>query len=284
MPEVLSPVPGYRFPEGASIALARAAAYASWRNRASGQRPRFDDVDSATIRRLVENGLARGGGWLQPTEASALLSAVGINTVPSAAAADEDHAVREAQRLGYPAVMKAVGTDIVHKTDVGGIRLDLNGEQDVRQAWRDMRQRLGDRMSGVLIQPMVTGGVEMLLGVIDDPTFGHVLACATGGTLTEILGDRQLRLHPLTDVDAADMVSGLRGAALLRGYRGSVPVDERALVQSLLRLSALVDLCPEIQELDINPLVVLPTGTCALDVRVKVDQRRSRPASRRVSY
>jgi acyl-CoA synthetase (NDP forming) len=131
---------------------------------------------------------------------------------------------------------------------------------------------------------MVTGGVEMLLGVVDDSTFGHVLACATGGTMTEILADRQLRLHPLTDLDAADMVAGLRGAPLLKGYRGSVPVDERALVQSLLRLSALVDLCPEIRELDINPLIVLPVGVSAIDVRVRIGERTLGPASRRVSY
>jgi acyl-CoA synthetase (NDP forming) len=213
-----------------------------------------------------------------------LLAAAGIPLAAGATASDEDVAVQHAARIGYPVVMKAVGPDIVHKTDVGGIRLNVARDDEMREAWRDMKRRLGDRMSGALVQRMVSGGVEMLLGVVDDPAFGHVIACATGGTMTEILADRQLRLHPLTDVDAVDMVSGLRGVALLRGYRGSAPADEQALSQALLRLSALVDVCPEIRELDINPLVVLAVGTCALDVRVKIEASSPRPPSRRVSY
>ena len=284
MPEALSPVPGYRFPEAASIALARAAAYGTWRARREGRRPRFDDLDEATIHRIAEQALVKGGGWLPPEEAAALVAAAGIRVAASATILDEEAATREAERIGYPVVMKAVGPDILHKTDVGGIRLNLLREDDVREAWREMRRRLGERMSGALIQRMVTGGVEMLLGVVDDPTFGHVVACATGGTMTEILADRQLRLHPLTDLDADDMVSGLRGVSLLRGFRGSVPLDERALADAVLRLSALVNCCPEIRELDINPLLVLPAGTCALDVRVRIDSSSPRPRSRRVDY
>ena len=284
MPEALSPVPGYRFPEAASIALARAAAYGTWRARREGRRPRFDDLDEATIHRIAEQALVKGGGWLPPEEAAALVAAAGIRVAASATILDEEAATREAERIGYPVVMKAVGPDILHKTDVGGIRLNLLREDDVREAWREMRRRLGERMSGALIQRMVTGGVEMLLGVVDDPTFGHVVACATGGTMTEILADRQLRLHPLTDLDADDMVSGLRGVALLRGFRGSVPLDERALADAVLRLSALVNCCPEIRELDINPLLVLPAGTCALDVRVRIESSSPRPRSRRVDY
>ena len=284
MPDALAPVPGYRFPEAASIALARAAAYGAWRQRPQGRRLRFDDVDEVRARRITEQALARGGGWLHPDEATGLVAAAGIPVAAGETASDEDAAVGYAARIGYPAVLKAVGADIVHKTDVGGIHLNLADESDVREAWRDMKQRLGDRMSGALVQRMVTGGVEMLLGIVDDPAFGHVIACATGGTLTEVLADRQLRLHPLTDADARDMVSGLRGAVLLRGYRGSAPVDEAALVTTILRLSALVDACPEIRELDINPLVVLPSGTCAIDVRVKIEPPATRTPSRRVAY
>ncbi len=180
--------------------------------------------------------------------------------------------------------LKAVGPDIIHKTEVGGIRLNLASDAEVREAWQDLHNRLGDRMRGACVQRMMMGGVEMLLGVIDDPTFGHVLACATGGTLTELMADSQLRLHPLTDLDAQDMVSGLRGVVLLRGYRGGRPADEAALREAILRVSALVGLCPEIRELDINPLLVLTEGTCALDVRVKVEPPRPRPPTRRVNY
>jgi acyl-CoA synthetase (NDP forming) len=283
-PAALGSVPSYRFPEAASIALARAAAYGSWRLRAEGHRPRFEDLDRDNMRRVVERVVARGGGWILPDEAAGLLEAAGIAIAKSATAGDEHAAVDRAARIGYPVAMKAVGAGILHKTDVGGVRLNLAHEADVRAAWREMRERLGDRMSGAVIQQMVIGGVEMLLGIVDDPTFGHVVACATGGTLTEILADRQLRLHPLTDLDAADMVAGLRGSVLLRGYRGSQPVDEPALVEAILRLSALVDVCPEIRELDINPLVVLDKGACALDARVRIEAIQPGPPSRRVTY
>jgi acetate---CoA ligase (ADP-forming) len=131
---------------------------------------------------------------------------------------------------------------------------------------------------------MVTDGLEMLIGAVEDPTFGPVLLCATGGTLAELLRDTQFRLHPLTEHDAAAMIDGLRSARLLRGYRGAKAADEHALEDALLRLSALVGICPEIQELDINPLVVLEHGVRALDVRVRVEPPRPRPVSRRVSY
>jgi acyl-CoA synthetase (NDP forming) len=212
------------------------------------------------------------------------VAAAGIPVAAGAFVTGEEAAVRQAARIGYPVAMKAAGADIVHKTDVGGVRLNLENDGEVREAWSDLTRRLGPRLSGAFVQRMVTGGVEMLVGVVDDPTFGHVLACATGGTMTEILADRAVRLHPLTDVDARDMVSGLRGAVLLRGYRGGAPVDEPALVDALLRLSVLVDVCPEIRELDVNPLVVLPSGVCALDVRVRMDAFSPRPASRLVSY
>jgi acetyl coenzyme A synthetase (ADP forming)-like protein len=284
MPEALAPVPGYRFPEAASIALARAAAYATWRQRPQGHLRQFQDVDSVRIRRIAASALERGGGWLLPEDAVDFMAAAGMTLAESVTAQDEDGAVGHAARLGYPVVLKAAGPDILHKTDVGGLRLNLTREDDVRKAWREMKSRLGARMSGGLIQKMVTGGVEMLVGVVDDPTFGHVIACATGGTMTEVLADRQLRLHPLTDVDAAEMVEGLRGTVLLRGYRGSPPVDEKALIEALLRLSAAIETCPEIRELDINPLVVLSAGTCGLDVRVRVERPIAGSPSRRISY
>jgi len=136
----------------------------------------------------------------------------------------------------------------------------------------------------VLVQEMVTGGVEMLVGVVEDPTFGPVIACATGGTSAELFADGQFRLHPLTEADAADMVGGLRGVALLRGYRGAPPADEAALRNALLRLSTLVGWCPEIQELDINPLLVLPQGVRAVDARIRADRPRTPVGAKRVTY
>jgi acyl-CoA synthetase (NDP forming) len=162
--------------------------------------------------------------------------------------------------------------------------LNLVDARSVRDAWRDLADRLGDRMTGALVQEMVTGGVEMLVGAVEDPTFGPVIACAIGGTLTELIADSQVRLHPLTGTDAQEMIGRLRGAALLRGYRGAPAADEPALRDTLLRVSALVGRCPEILELDINPLLVRPHGVCALDVRVRVERPRMGPPTRRIAY
>ena len=134
------------------------------------------------------------------------------------------------------------------------------GATEVREAWRDLNDRLHGLMTGVFVQRQVSGGVEMLVGMVEDPTFGPVLACASGGTLAEVLADSQFRLHPITDLDAQAMVEGLRSSVLLRGYRGAQAADVAALRETLSRLSALVDLAPEIRELDINPLSVLPSG------------------------
>jgi acyl-CoA synthetase (NDP forming) len=179
--------------------------------------------------------------------------------------------------------MKAVGPSIVHKTDIGGVALGLAGEDAVSGAYRDMQARLGDAMTGVIVQRLVAGGVELLVGATADPNFGPVIACGTGGTLVELFSDVALRLHPLTDTDVTEMINELRGAPLLRGYRGAPAADEHALGDVLLRVSALIDACPHILELDINPLKVLATGACAIDARIRVGHVTPQ-RSRRVTY
>jgi acyl-CoA synthetase (NDP forming) len=160
----------------------------------------------------------------------------------------------------------------------------LRSDEALSRAWRDLVARLGGQMTGAFVQEMVRGGVEMLVGAVEDPTFGPVIACATGGTFTELFADSQFRLHPLGRQDADDMVGGLRGSRLLAGYRGGAPADRAALVDALLRLSTIVGVCPEIVEIEINPLAVLPSGVRALDVRVRIEPPQPRPSSRRVEY
>jgi acyl-CoA synthetase (NDP forming) len=172
----------------------------------------------------------------------------------------------------------------LHKTDVGGVRVGLRDDTAVRTAWRDFAARLGGRMTGALVQQMVTAGVEMLVGATEDPIFGPVVACATGGVLAELIHDAEFRLHPLTDRDAAEMVNSLRGAVLLRGHRGAPVADEAALRHTLLRLSAVVGANPQIQEIEINPLCVLTSGVVALDVRVRVGDPPAATLTRRVRY
>jgi succinyl-CoA synthetase beta subunit len=162
--------------------------------------------------------------------------------------------------------------------------LDLMGADAVRRAFDDLRARLSDQMAGALVQPMIAGGVEMLVGAVEDETFGPVIACATGGTQAELLADSQIRLYPLDDRQAAEMIDGLRGAALLRGFRGAPVADEAALRRALLGVSALVGWCPELREFEINPLMILPQGVRAVDVRARVDKPGQPVPTRRVRY
>jgi acetate---CoA ligase (ADP-forming) len=278
-PAELKTIPSYMFPEAAATALARVVTHAEWRRRPRGPVPAFTDIRPDIAKSLT----AGREGWLPPPTVDQVLRAFGIPVAETFSAAAEDEAVAAAKRIGAAVALKAVGPSILHKTDVGGIALGLAGEDAVRGAYRDMRARLGDAMQGVIVQRMVPAGVEMLVGATSDPTFGPVIACGTGGTLVELFSDVVLRLHPLTHADAAEMVNELRGAPLLRGYRGSAAADERALREVLLRVSALIDACPEILELDINPLKVLPSGVCAIDARMRVG-RIVPPPSRRVTY
>jgi acetate---CoA ligase (ADP-forming) len=282
-PALLTPIPSFAFPEAAAVALSRVADYGEWLASPT-EAPPAPEPDAAPLQAIVRAGLDRGGGWLTPAEAQALVTAAGIPAAASRVAASEADAVAAADAIGYPVVVKVIGPAIVHKTEVDGVRVDVPDALAVRAVWRDFTARLGETMTGVLVQEMVTGGVEMLVGATEDPVFGPVVACATGGVLSELLRDAEFRLHPLTARDASAMVDGLRGATLLAGHRGSTPADRSALEQALLRVSALVGACPEIQEMDINPLTVLPHGVKAVDVRVRVEHPKPPARTRRVVY
>lgn len=282
--ELLAPIPRYEFPEAAAVALARATTYGAWLRSPVETPPVYDDLDHVTARRVVDEALARGGGWLTPAEAQTLATAARISVPPFILAQNADEAVAAAATIGGTVVLKAVGPTILHKTEVGGVRVGLMGQDAVRGAWDEMASRLGGAMTAGLVQAMVGGGVEMLVGVTEDPIFGPVMACASGGILAELLQDANFRLHPLTRRDADEMIASLRGAALLKGHRGAPPADVAALTDALLRVSALVSVCPEIQELDINPLRVLPRGAHALDIRVRVDIARTPARTRRIIY
>ena len=266
----LASIPRFAFPEPAAMALARVTQYASWRQAAPGVVPALPDLQPSLARLVVDGVLERGGGWLNAVEATSLLSSIGI-TVPRATMAQTaDEAADIADQVGLPVAVKAVGAELLHKTEHKAVRLNLHTRADVRRAATSLIATLGYKVEGLLVQSMVTGGAEMMIGAINDPTFGHVIACGTGGVLIDLLADSACRLYQVTDQDAREMVESLKGVRLLRGFRGSAPDDEDAFRDAILRVSALVGICPEIQELDINPLSVLPGGVSALDVRVRV--------------
>jgi acetyl coenzyme A synthetase (ADP forming)-like protein len=269
-PVALCAVPCYAFPEPAAIALSRVAAYGEWRRRPVGSLPEFQDIDTARARSIIDRARSRGGGWLPAMDAIDLIETVGVASPPALMATSIDGAVESAESLGFPVALKAVGEALLHKSEHHAIKLGLGDRMAVRLAACELMKSLGDKMDGLLVQRMVTGGVEMMIGGLNDRTFGHVVVCGTGGVLVDLLADSSFRLCPVTDRDAVEMVDALKGARLLRGFRGAPVADERALRESILRVSTLIGLCPEIEELDINPLTVLTSGTVALDVRVRI--------------
>jgi acyl-CoA synthetase (NDP forming) len=164
------------------------------------------------------------------------------------------------------------------------VKLGLADGAAVRAAYRDLESRLGPRLEGALVQRMIGGAVEMVVGGLNDPALGPVIMAGTGGVLVDLLGDTVFRMCPLTEPDAAEMIDDLKGRLLLRGYRGAPPADEAAFRQLLLSASQLLDACPEIEEMDFNPVMVLRKGAVAADVRIKIGQPRSVVRSRRISY
>jgi len=280
----LAPVPAFPFPERAINALALATRYAEWRDRPVDENVTFADIDAALLRTVVDSACERGGGWLHPLEVSAALRAAGIDAPQSLFVTSSNDAMEAAACLGFPVALKAYGPELLHKSDVGGVRLELHDEYSVVTAYEGLAKKLGRRMTGAVIQPMVRGGVEMMIGATWQPSFGHVIACGAGGTLVELLDDLAFRIQPLTGADADDLIAQTRSSRLLHGFRGAPQADAAALREAILRLSAMLDLCPEIREVDLNPLKVLEHGVSAVDARIRVEAMAETVPSRRIAY
>jgi acetyl coenzyme A synthetase (ADP forming)-like protein len=281
-PAALAPVPSYRFPERAVTALARATKYGEWRRRPVGRIVAFEDLDRGVLREIVERKVARGGGWLDALDVQSMLLAAGVPTAMMESVTNVYDAVGAAMKMGFPVALKAEGP--LHKTEAGGVKLGLQDEREVREAYLEMSGRLGEQMTGAIVQQMIGGGVEVMVGAVADPLFGHVVVYGAGGTLVELLSDVAFRIHPLADEDVDDMVREVRWSKLLAGFRGTPPSDVEALKNVLLRLSALLTVCPEIRELDINPLKVLASGAVAVDARIRVDAITPSAPTRRIAY
>lgn len=267
-------IPSYAFPESAAHALARGADLADWRRRPPGHVPTLDDTDVPRARALVADALAAApkGAWLGPVAATGVLECFGIPVLAVREVADAEAAGRAARELGFPVVLKASAPGLVHKSDVGGVALGLRDEQSVIDAFGAMSKSVGAAMTGAIVQPMVGGGagVEVLVGITHDPSFGPLVLFGLGGITAELLADRALRLVPVTDQDASELVRSLRGSQLFFGYRGRAPVDVAALEDLILRVGALADEIPEIAEMDLNPVVASEEGVVAIDVKIRV--------------
>jgi acetate---CoA ligase (ADP-forming) len=271
-------MPNLSFPESAARVLGKLAQYAEWCQHPEGIVVDFDDIRPEEARSICADALRnRGASWLSADEALKVLSAFQLPLPAGGVCGSPEEAAATARRIGFPVALKLASRTIIHKSEVGGVALNLAGEADVRQAFVDLRERVSaagnaSEMDGVWIQPMVSGGVELMIGVSQDPLFGPLIGFGLGGIHVEILKDIAFRVTPITDRDAAEMVRSIKGYRLLQGYRGHPAADIDAIEDLLLRIARLVEEVPEIAELDLNPVIALPPGQgCKIiDARIRV--------------
>lgn len=261
-------VPVFAFPEPAAAALGYAHRYAEIRAAEPDEPERPTGINAGVARNLVDGWLASGTEWLSTDEMAELLEQYGISMTPHRVVTDTDAAVRAAAELGYPVAVK-VAHGVVHKTDVGGVRLNVPDAAALRDAVTAVQTAAAS--PAVLIQPMARPGTELIAGALQDPQFGPLVMVGAGGVLADLIADRQLRLAPLTAKGADQMISSLRTAALLDGYRGRPIVERRAVSRLLQRLAALADDLPEVAELDLNPVICSGGANLAIvDAKVRI--------------
>jgi acetate---CoA ligase (ADP-forming) len=274
-------IPSFSFPEAAARALGRVARYARWRRRPLGSPVEPDGLQREAARNEVDRFLAAPGGddtgarWLESEDAASILRAYGVPLATAEVVSTAEEGAEVQRALGRPVAVKLATA--IHKADVGGVVLGLDSPDAVAAAIDDLRERLRaqdleQHAQNFLVQEMIDEGIEMVVGVTHDPSFGPIVLTGAGGTLVELLRDVSVRITPLTDHDVDDMLDQLRMAPLLRGYRGAPPADAAALKDLLHRINAMVEDLPEVVELDLNPVFVRPDGqgVVAADVRMKL--------------
>lgn len=224
---------------------------------------------------IIKNVKNEGRTWLTEIEAKQVLANAGIHVVPTELAATSAEAVGICDRIGYPVALKIVSPDITHKSDVGGVKLSLQNQEEVVAAYDEIMAMVTRNfpqavVQGVAVQKMVRPGVELILGMNKDAQFGPVLMFGIGGIFTEIMKDVAFRIVPLDQIDAHDMIHGIKGFPLLEGYRGQEPVDTENLENMLLKISDFVMSQPDIKEMDINPVIAYKDGAIAVDARINI--------------
>jgi acetate---CoA ligase (ADP-forming) len=298
-------IPTYLYPEDAARALSRVMRHVRWRERSRSDPPVFDDAraDEAAgviadalrdgggwlampkLMRLMDaradeaagviaDALRDGGGWLAMPKLMRLMDCYGIPVAAWESAADPVEAGHAAERLGGRVALKAVGAELLHKSELGAVRTGLGSAAEVSWAAVEMDEalsRAGVRRESFVVQRMVESGVEMIIGVVGDAFFGPVVACGAGGVQAELLKDVSARISPLGREDASEMLRSLATYPLLTGYRGAPATDVEALEDVVLRISAMVDAHHEIAELDLNPVMATPDGVAVVDARVRVE-------------
>jgi len=275
-------VPSYSFPEASAGALAKACEYGNWIRKPKGQVPVLKHTNKLKAYQIVRAALEHnpeGPSWLDALSVINLLECYGIQVVQSQIASTAKEAALVADQLGYPVCVKLLSDTITHKTEVGGVVLNLRTPRQVEKAFSQTQHHLASmakeyEMQGVLIQKMIPNGVEVIVGVTQDPLFGPLTMFGMGGTYAELFKDIAFRIHPLTDIDVQEMIQSVKTYQLLEGWRGSKRADIKSIEDLLLRVSQMVEEIPQIAELDLNPVKVLEenNGYQVVDARVLLTQ------------
>ncbi|GAB3591548.1 bifunctional GNAT family N-acetyltransferase/acetate--CoA ligase family protein [Angustibacter peucedani] len=266
-------VPAYPTPEDSVRALVSATRYAEWRGRDRGPRMEVEGLMREAARELVDRLTPddHDGVVLADDDATALLAAYGVDVWPAFDVVTPDDAAAAAERVGYPVALKATAPHLRHRADLGGVRLDIADEGELRNDLTEMKRQLEQHGPGTfVVQAMAPVGVACVVRSLEDPLFGPVVEFGVGGAPTDLLGDVARRSPPLREGDVADLVRGVRAAPLLFGYRGADPVDVESLEDVVARVSLLADDLPQVAELELNPVIAAPGGTTVLGARVRL--------------
>ena len=281
-------VPAYSTPEGAVSALGAAVRYAAWRGADHGRRVAPAGIDRNRARRLVAGHLARADGTgsvhLSRPQAAELLACYGVDLWPARTVSGAEEAVAAAEELGWPVALKSTASRLRHRADLGGVRLDIAGPDELRDDVQQLQERaaqLGAHYAPLEVQPMAPAGVACVVRSAEDPLFGPVLTFGLAGDATELLGDLAHAIPPVTDVDVAELVRSVRAAPRLFGYRGLPPADVDALEDVIARVSVLAADHAELRTLELHPVVVAERGAAVLSARVELAPARRTDTSRR---
>lgn len=273
----LSPIPYYKFPEAAAYALSKMYDYTKWRNKPQGVKKTFSDVNKSATEKIIHKVLDEKRDMLTTLESMDILRNYGINTCRYAEALDVNDAVAKAEQIGYPVVMKILSKTVSHKSDVGGVIVNIQNSDQLRKEYTNLMAKARENnveqyIDAIMIQEMLKGQREIVLGCSTDPQFGPLLMFGLGGIFIEAMKDVNFKVHPITDLDAKDMIESIKSYKLLKGYRGLTGVDMNYLQDQLLRLSQLISDFSYIDELDINPYIITDkTGDpMAVDGRIKL--------------
>ncbi|MCS7366937.1 MAG: acetate--CoA ligase family protein [archaeon YNP-WB-062] len=223
--------------------------------------------------KIIENALNEGRKYLMEHEAKSICQQYGMSVTRFKVAKDLNEALKYAKEIGYPVVFKIVSPDIIHKSDVGGVIVNIKNDEEAKNAYKKIMENVAKnkpdaKIIGIFVQEMAPTGLEVIVGAIKDPQFGHTIMFGLGGIFVEILKDVTFRIAPLTIEDAMEMIREIKGYPLLKGYRGQPPADENAIIDTIMKTSKLLTDFPQISQLDLNPIFVYERGAKIVDARI----------------